>query len=64
MNSNIQQLADESHQIIVNARRAMMEEEITQDQYNEVVRNVILDVGYQTEVISQPHPDSEQPATK
>ena len=64
MNKLIKELPQEIHAIIVNARRAMMEEEITQDQYNEVVRNVILDVGYQTEVISQPHPDSEQPATK
>jgi len=59
MNANITELAREAHEIIVNARHAMIEEEITQDQYNEVVKNVILDVGYQTEIISQPRPDSD-----
>jgi len=59
MNIYIHELCKEAHEIICNARRAMMEEEITQDQYNEVVKNVILDVGYQTEIISQPRPDSD-----
>jgi len=59
MNIYIKELCQEAHEIIVNARRAMMEEEITQDQYNEVIKNVILDVGYQTEIISQPRPDSD-----
>jgi len=59
MNSNIQQLADEPHQIICNARQAMLEEEITQYEYNEIIRNVIQDVGYQTEVLSQPRKDDE-----
>jgi len=54
MNSNIQQLADEAHLIIVNARRAMMEEQITQDEYWQIIKNLFLDIGYQTEVLSQP----------
>ena len=54
MNSNIKQLADEAHEIIVNARRAMVEEQITQDEYWQIIKNLFLDIGYQTEVLSQP----------
>jgi len=51
MNSNIQRLADEAHEIIVNARRAMMEEQITQDEYWQIIKDLFLDIGYQTENI-------------
>ena len=54
MNTNIKQLADEAHQIIVNARRAMMEEQITQDEYWQIIKSLFEDIGYQTEVLSQP----------
>lgn len=54
MNSNIKKLADEAHEIIVNAHRAMMEEEITEEQYWQIIKSLFEDVGYQTEVLSQP----------
>ena len=57
MNTNIQQLTDEAREILVNAHAAMMEEQITQDEYWQIIKDLFLDIGYQTEVISQPRPE-------
>jgi hypothetical protein len=54
MNTNIQQLADEAHEIIVNAKQAWERGEITVIQYHEIIKSLFEDVGYQTEVLSQP----------
>lgn len=53
MNSNIRELCREAFEILVNARYQMLDEEITQDQYNDVVAMVIKDVGIQAEVITE-----------
>lgn len=51
MNNNIKELCREAHEFIVNAHAAMMNEEITEDEYNEVIKNLLLDVGYRAEVL-------------
>lgn len=52
----ITKLVDEAHEIIVNAKRAYDAGEITREQRDEVIANVIKDVGYQTEILHQPRP--------
>ena len=53
MNSNIKLMTDEAHEIIVNARQAFMNEEITEEQFNEVIHNLLLDVGMRAEIITE-----------
>lgn len=46
-------LLDEATEITKNAYSAYQEGEITHEQYIEVRNNTLLDIGYQTEIVSQ-----------
>ena len=54
VNSNIKQLTDEAHEILHNARLAWMNGEITDQQFDDVKRNLLLDVGFRVEVLVEP----------
>ena len=54
MNNSIKQMSDEAHEIINNARQALKEQQITEQQFNDVIHNLLLDVGFRTEVITEP----------
>ena len=54
--NEIQELCTEASEILKNAWMAFQNEEITEEQYLEVRNNTLLDVGYKTEIISQPRP--------
>ena len=49
----IKELATEAHEIIVNAKRAYDEGLITREQRDEVIHNLMYDVGLQMEFIHQ-----------
>ena len=51
--NEIEELVQEAEEILKNAFRSMMNEEITQDQYQEVKRNLLIDVGLQLEIITE-----------
>jgi hypothetical protein len=51
--NDTQELCAEAQEIITNARQAWKNGEITRDQYEEVRRNTLLDVGYQLEIITE-----------
>lgn len=54
MNNSIKQMSDEAHEIINNARQALKEQQITEQQFNDVIHNLLLDVGFRAEVITEP----------
>lgn len=47
MSDFIRELCTEAHEIIVNARAALDAGEITHDQYNEVIQNLLNDLDRQ-----------------
>ena len=49
-----EELVSEAQEIITNARAAWENGLITKEQYEEVRRNTLLDVGYQLEIIIEP----------
>ena len=51
MNMMITELSQEAHEIITNARQALDSREITLEQYDELIRNLLLDLGYLTKVL-------------
>lgn len=54
MNNSIKLMTQEAHQIINNARQALKEQQITEQQFNDVIHNLLLDVGFRAEVITEP----------
>lgn len=51
--TDIEALILEAKEILQNAHNAMMREEITQDQYQEVKKNVLIEIGLQTEILTE-----------
>ena len=51
MNMMITELSQEAHVIITNARQALDSREITLKQYDELIRNLLLDLGYLSKVL-------------
>lgn len=52
--SETEELCAEAQEIITNARRAWKNGDITREQYEDVRKNTLLDVGYQLEIITEP----------
>lgn len=51
--TDIEALILEAKEILQNTHAAMMREDITQDQYQEVKTNVLIEVGLQTEILTE-----------
>lgn len=51
--TTIEELTTEAMEILTNAHNAMMREDITQDQYQEVKKNVLIEIGLQTEILTE-----------
>jgi len=49
----MKELVDEAKDILTNMYRAMMREEITQDNYIELRNAVLLDIAYQAEILTE-----------
>ena len=51
--TTIEELTMEAKEIPINAHNAMMREEITQDQYQEIKASLLIDIGLQTEILTE-----------
>lgn len=53
MNDTIRELTQEAHEMLVHARAAYANGEITREQMDEVIRNLIYDVCMRAEIITE-----------
>ena len=59
MNNTIKELTDEAHEILSNARQAWINKEITDEQFDEVKRNLLRDVAFRAEILTEPIVEKE-----
>lgn len=51
--TDTEELTTEAMEILTNLHSAMMREEITQEQYQQTISNLLIDVGLQTEILTE-----------